>query len=195
MRNVRGWMTLGVLGALVLALAPRAAKADGSPAFGYVHGTLGTPLGGSVSVAAPRFGAPWKTDASLGRRALPSLIERAGFGVGIGYDGLNAQLDVRNAGDLTNGLLTVGFRSRLNLGRLELWSRAGVGPQVAINYAKPSRSRVSGGLTVVAEAGLDFFVVEDVLAVGIKAVGAPYYTWEATFGSDFDVGLGLRLVL
>lgn len=193
-RHTTTW-AWGVLVACVLA-APLA-KADADPAVGYLFGSFGLPYRASVQASRPQLTAgDWTTSQHLGRRESPLSLDAAGFGAGIGYDGWNAQLDVRSLGDVKNGALTIGYRLNIQFGNFELWTRFAAGPSLTIDYRQLNASRdLAGGVQGVAEAGVDFFFWKETMAVGLKGAGLPSYTWPATFATHLDLHVGLRVVL
>ena len=167
-------------------------------------------LDSNAALAAPSFGyadiawalpahAAWSTTVEDGKRVTQGEAVRSDFGlpalsggVGIGYAGLNAQLDFRNALHLTTGALTFGIRAPLTLGIFELWLRAGIGPSLVFDGFNPSKVAVSGGIATDLEAGVDVFLLPW-LALGFKAVGTPQYSWASNFSVDLGLNVGLRL--
>lgn len=189
------WWAAGLLLTAVLASPP--ARADAEPSVGYLFGSFSLPYRASLQASRPELSAgDWTTSKHLGARESPLSLEAVGFGAGIGYDGWNAQLDVRSLGAVRSGALTFGYRLNIQLGNFELWARFAAGPSLTIDYATLSASKdVAGGIQGVAEAGIDFFVVKEILALGLKGAGVPSYTWPATFATDLDLHVGLRVLL
>lgn len=196
---MRGPVRLTAALALAALLAmPSPAQADNDPVLGYVFGNfaLGYHAGMSAERGSLFGGGPWTTASTLEARGRPFALDGAGFGVGIGYTGLNAQLEVRSAATVGSGLLTIGYRHNLQLQNVELWGRLAAGPAMILHYGSPGvRRDTAGGLVTVGEVGADYFFWKNTLAVGVKAVVLPGYAWPARFTADFDLSLGLRLLL
>lgn len=197
MRNRIGWLTAVMTAGLALSASD--ARADADPALGYVYGSYALPWRVATSASKPSFtDGEWTTSKHIGSRTGPQAytLDTLAVGVGIGYDGFNAQLDLRSLGDVNNGSLTFGYRLNIQLGNLELWTRVAAGPAVVLDYTDKSIDRdVAGGILTIAELGLDYFFWKETMALGVKGVATPHYTWQATFAADFDVSLGLRLIL
>lgn len=96
--------------AIASILAGRTASAD--PGLGYAD----------VAYALP-YHAAWSsivendkrvTESEVGLRSDLGLPAFSG-GIGLGYSGLNGQLDFHNALKLTTGALTIGIREKLSL--------------------------------------------------------------------------------
>lgn len=188
--HTTGWA--GLFCAL-LALAPAAARADADPAVGYLYGSYAVPYGATWGGAFEN--GQFNTAAPLvGSRNRPLLgVENGAVGFGIGYDGLNAQLDLRNVGNLAAGTLTFGWRLNLQFGNLELWTRVGVGPLVAVDFS--SGVSPTGGIATDFELGVDYFILKEFLAIGVKGVAVPTYRFPLTLGAEVDLTAGLRLIL
>ncbi len=178
-------LTAAAFAALVLSgSASRAAE----PTLGYVFGSYAIPYGYRVSRDNGRTtSGPDRTKTGLGLGAL-------GFGAGIGYNGWNLQLDVRDASKATAGALTGGYRLNFPLGHFELWGRLAIGPSLAIDYHQASHTKIAGGVQTVAEVGLDY-LFWDHLAVGLKGVAEPNYSWKSNFAADFGLNIDVRLLI
>lgn len=181
-----------------LLVDARPARADADPALGYVFGSYAAPYDLAVKASKPTLlGGSFETSKHFGARPKLSGLEALGFGAGIGYDGWNVQLDVRSALSATAGTITGGYRLNLQFGNIELWTRLGIGPSLVLDYKHPTDTKRSaaGGIQSMAEVGVDYFFWKDTMAVGLKGVAAPSYSWPATFAADFAVNAGLRIIL
>jgi hypothetical protein len=173
----------------LLATRPAAA----APGLGYIDGAYALPwhvafrtyANGSTRVNQTEY---MRSGAALGAGALSG-------GIGLGYSGLNGQLDFRNALNLTTGALTIGWRQKATLGPIELWGRLGIGPVLAIDFANLSHPfALTGGVATDFEAGVDYFVLPW-LALGVKGVATPIYSWVSNFSVDVALNVGLRLAI
>jgi hypothetical protein len=185
--------TMAALLGLVVALTPLGAHADADPALGYLYGSYALPYGASWRGAYE--GGQFVTGVPVvGDRSRPLLgLENGAVGFGIGYDGLNAQLDLRSIANVAAGTLTFGYRLNLQFGNLELWTRFGVGPLVAVDFS--SGLSPTGGIATDLELGLDYFVMKEFLAIGLKAVAVPTYRFPLVLTAEADITAGLRLIL
>lgn len=180
------------------ALVASKAEAKAEPKLLYFVGSLAP--GWHVQTVAERDslfgGGDWTTSTRTVGELAPWNFDTAGIGVGVGYSGLNAQFDFRNAGDLQEGLLTIGLRANVQLARFELWGRLAAGPVLLVDFSERTLERdTTAGLITVVEGGLDYFVIDERLALGLRALGTPSFTWPARFAVAFDIGLGARLLL
>lgn len=192
MRAARASFWAAMIGMAVVVVGGRA-QADADPAFGYLYGSYAVPYGANWA-GAYESGGFQSAPPVLGVRTRPWLgMENAAFGFGIGYDGLNAQLDIRNVANLTAGALTFGWRLNFQFGNLELWTRVGAGPLVALDFTNGLTA--TGGIATMLEAGLDYFIVKEFVAVGVKAIAVPTYRFPLALGADIDLNAGLRIIL
>lgn len=190
---------IAALGLIVAVLAPVAARADADPAIGYAFGSFGVPYRSQLRAVKPGVfdGSAWQTSGpGIVQRPSVFSLDAVGFGAGIGYDGLNIQADVRSAGDVAQGAVTIGYRLNLQFGNFELWTRFAGGPRIFIDWGTRSATRDTvGGIETVAEAGIDWFFWKETMAIGLKGAGIPSWTFPAEFAVDLDLHLGLRIVL
>lgn len=189
------------LAALALLLGASQARADADPALGYVFGSYEIPYSVSTGISKSGFfdGSEWTSKSPALRErtdvANPWGLGAMGFGAGIGYDGFNAQLDVFSAASVAAGALTFGYRLNFQFGNIEVWSRIAAGPNVRINYSDFAGTESTGGIVTMLEGGLDYFFWKETMAIGLKGTAAPAYSWKLDFGADFDVKVGLRVIL
>ncbi len=121
------------------------------------------------------------------------------FGLGIPYSGLNAQLDFRNALNLTTGAATFGYRLKFSIIGFEFWGRVGIGPAIVFD-TKDRLVRTSGAIATDFEAGVDYFLFS-FLALEIKGVFTPqlYFDPEASyipsFSGDVSLNVGIKLAI
>lgn len=197
MRLASTWLAAAAMTAALFGSAT--ARADADPAIGYVHAGYAIPWHVATSASKPQLsGGEWTTSKEVGARTGPQAytLDATSFGVGIGYDGFNVQLDVQNFGNNSSGTLTFGYRLNIQFGNIELWTRLAAGPLVSIDYAGKDVSRnVAGGIATVAEGGVDYFFWKETMAFGVHGLASPHYSFPATFAADFDINLGVRLIL
>jgi len=186
------WLAVlvGLLGALIAL--PGTAHAKAEPTIGYVFGSYGLPY--HAAFRTSKVNNQWKTTNEIGYRHSGVGLDAVGFGAGIGYSGLNFQLDVASALRVTSGLLTVGFRTNLQFGGFEVWGRLGAGPLIAFDRTTNDVA-LAGGLAAMIEGGVDYFLLPDRVALGVKGVAVPQYAFPTTFAGDFNIAAGLRIVL
>jgi len=186
----------------LVSLPARDARADADPALGYVFASYLTPVGGTWSgelidgsfvTAAPTIGS--RTASVFG-------LDNLSLGAGLGYDGMNLQLDFRTLpGSLTNtnpndlvlsGALTFGWRLNFQFGNIEAWTRFGIGPLVAVSTAGLTPV---GGIATNIEGGVDYFIVKEMLALGAKVWATPSYRFPLALSAVLDFAIGLRLCI
>lgn len=180
-------LPLPVLAALALlgaTLASRSAAA--TPSFGYLDGAYELPW--NAAFRTSEMNGAWTSSSEYYKTF---GIDQFSAQLGIGYNGLNGQIDFHNALDLTTGSVTIGWRFSQFFGPIEIWGRLGAGPSFVIDTAT-HHTAFTGGLATDLEAGGDLFVLP-VLAIGLKAVGSPQYSYPATFAADFGVQAEARL--
>lgn len=184
-----------------LAFGATSARADADPALGYVFTSYQVPYHLTTGISKSGFfdGSEWTTRSPqfAKRTDVPSPwgLDAVGFGAGIGYDGFNAQVDVLSASSVAAGALTFGYRLNIQFGNIELWTRLAAGPNIRINYSDFAGTESTGGIVSMLEAGVDYFFWKETMAVGVKGTAAPHYNWKLDFGADFDLKLGLRLII
>lgn len=163
-------------------LAERPAKAN----LLYIYGSDALP-----------FHYAWRSDTgnvtnSQTSQGTPFGLDSLAFGLGIGYTGLNGQLDIRNAYDQWTGSATVGLREALSLGPIELWARAGIGLGLVFDSFGTSGVKTTGAITTDFEAGVDWFFISN-LGVGLKGIITPQYSFPRTLSTDIGLALEIRV--
>jgi hypothetical protein len=179
---------VSLVAAAALLLGARTASAD--PSLGYIDAAYALPW--HAAFASVVEDGHRQNEKEVGLRSDFGLGALSA-GLGLGYTGLNGQLDFRNALHLTTGALTIGIREKLSLAGFELWVRAGIGPSLVFD-ANEKKVNTTGGIATDLEGGADYFVLP-FLALGLKLVGAPQYTWPANFAVDFGLNAGIRLAI
>ena len=177
--------TLGV----ALLAGARPARAD--PGLGYLDAA---------------YELPWhyafRTDEVDGKRVNDTELLRTAplsafnGGIGLGYNGLNGQLDFRNSLGQTTLAATVGVRLKFSFIGFELWGRAGIGPALVLDTHAPNVSKLVslGAITSDFEVGLDYFIVPW-FAVGVKGILTPQYNWPTNFAVDTGLNIGVRFAI
>jgi hypothetical protein len=181
-------MFVGAAVVAAFSVVTRPARAD--PGLGYIDGAYGLPYHAAFSSIVED--GTRLNEKEVGLRSNFGA-DALSAGIGLGYTGLNGQLDFHNALKLTTGALTIGIREKLSFAGFEFWGRAGLGPSVVFD-AHERKLNTTGGIATDLEVGLDYFVLP-FLALGLKAVGAPEYSWPSNFSVDFTLAVGVRLAI
>lgn len=71
--------------------------------------------------------------------------------------------------------------------------RAGIGPSLVID-AHQVKLNTAAGIATDFEAGIDYFFLP-FLAIGLKGVGTPQYSWPLNVSVDLGIGVGLRAAI
>jgi hypothetical protein len=175
----------------VISVAGSQARAD-EPTLLYGFGSYAIPY--HYAVRSDDVNGQRVTTTESGRRYTGWGAEALAGGVGIGYTGLNAQLDIRNALHLTTGAITFGLREKISFGPVEIWGRLGIGPALVFDSLS-DKVKTTGAIAGDLSAGVDYFLIRDRLALGLNAQAAPQYNFPSNLYLDFGFSVGVRVLL